>query len=325
MAFELAPEQDIRDGVRQVATEQIDRALARFSSKSKGGNAVHETRKSLKRLRALVHLIKAAIPKSDFKQRQAKLKQIANSLSGVRDIQAMLETMAKLEAWDERAGRGRVVSAIRDHLEAKRDAAEKALKSSGTVKIRKQLKEVRKDFDEIVFEQNDFKYLASTIEEDYRLARRSFRRAYKLNEDEAFHDWRKYVQRHWRQLLLVAPSWPKALRPNILLARDLSEVLGEDHDLYVLLQYIQSEETNFGSRRDVKAYLSLCQDRQRHLRLIAHDMGSRLLAEKPSSLATRLNAYWKTAPQFDKPELVEEEAETSNVISLKRKNAASKN
>ena len=50
----------------------------------------------MKRLRALLHLIKPALRKSDFRRDEARLKQIARSLSGVRDIQAMLETLVKL-------------------------------------------------------------------------------------------------------------------------------------------------------------------------------------------------------------------------------------
>ncbi len=321
MAFRFLPGQNIRDNVKQVATEQIDRALARLSGKGKNGNAVHETRKALKRLRSLLHLIKPAMRKSDFQRDESRLKLIARSLSGVRDIQAMIETLAKLEVYDEVFGKGGFAQDIRSDLEARRNQAEKALNGAQAVKARKLLKEARKDFEEIVIEHDDFKDLAITIERDYRKAKLAFQHAYECREDEAFHDWRKYVQRHWRQVLLVVPCWPRALRPHTALARELSEVLGEDHDIYMLAKFLETQETSLGGRRDRDDFFALCAKRQNELRDLAHDMGLRLFSEKPSSLAARLIAYWDTASRLEAPEPTEQKDGAGNVVRLKSRRA----
>lgn len=299
MAFRLTPGADITQSVKDIGREQLDRSLSRFSAKSRKGNPVHETRKAMKRLRALLHLVKPVMSKSDFRRDEARIKQIARSLSGVRDVQAMEETLLKLEASEPASVKSPVQTALRAHLSEKRAAAEKKLTSASLTKTRKLLREARKSFDELRLRENDFKALAQTIKADYRKARRSFQRAYELREDEAFHDWRKYVQRHWRQLLLIAPSWPRAMKPHIALARDLSEVLGDDHDLYVLIAYINTDRSTFGSDEEVDWFLGLCRKRQADLREVARHMGTRLLAEKPSSLAARLRAYWTTAPKLE--------------------------
>ena len=167
-------------------------------------------------------------------------------------------------------------------------------------------------------EQDEFEAVAATLEKDYRKARRTFRRAYRLSEDEAFHEWRKYVQRHWRQLLLVAPSWPKAIRPHVALARNLSEILGEDHDLSVLGGIVEAQCRMSLARQTTQSrpYLSLCRSRQTELRKIAHDLGARLLAEKPGSLAGRISVYWSTAENFDDEEAFRDRS--GNVIALSR-------
>jgi hypothetical protein len=137
MTFRLEPGLAITQSVRQAGTEQIDRALSKLAGKAKKGNAVHETRKAIKRLRALLHLIKPAMRKADFRIGDARLKQIAKSLSGVREIQAMIETVAKLDAYDEQVGRGPVASQLRPHLEEMRDAAETSPNGSGAERARK--------------------------------------------------------------------------------------------------------------------------------------------------------------------------------------------
>ena len=307
MAFRLTPGADITQNVREIGREQLDRSLSRFSAKDRKGNPVHETRKAMKRLRALLHLVKPAMRKSDFRRDEARIKLIARSLSGVRDIQAMEETLAKLEDSEPSSVRSPVLEVLRAHLAEKRAAAEKDLSSASLTKTRKLLREARKSFDELTLQENDFHALARTIKADYAKARRSFQRAYELREDEAFHDWRKYVQRHWRQLLLIAPCWPRAIKPHIALARDLSEVLGDDHDLFVLMGYVNADRVTFGGDEDVGRFLDLCRKRQADLRAAAEPMGKRLLAEKPSSLAARLCAYWITAQHVKGEDQAEDE------------------
>ena len=68
----------------------------------------------------------------------------------------------------------------------------------------------------------------------------------------------------------------------------------------------------------MKAYLALCRKRQLELRELARDMGKRLLAEEPPSLAARLCAYWETASRLENPEQDEGDSDASNVITLKR-------
>ena len=317
MAYRFGPGQPISQNAREAGTEQIDRVLAHFSNGSKG-NAVHESRKAIKRLRALLRLIKPGMAKAAFRRDEARLKEIARLLSGVRDIQAMIETAAKLEAYDPGVGAGPVGAAIEARLEEECAAAEKRLKGGAISRVRKLLVEARKAFAGLTLKDDDFAVVAKTLESDYRKARRGFASAYRLGKSEAFHDWRKHVQRHWRQLVLVAPSWPKALRPQVALARDLAEILGEDHDLSVLADRVRADAKHLGPGPQVRAYLELCQRRQAELRSLAEPLGARLLAEKPSSLAARLTAYWITAPRLEGADQDAKGAKKTNVIALKR-------
>jgi hypothetical protein len=256
------------------------------------------------------------MPKGSFAENEARVKTIARSLSGPRDAQAMLETACELEEHDAAAKVATVAAALRGHLQAKCTEAERGLDGPGTNQLRKLLKEAKASFAELTLEPDTFAVVAATLETDYRKARRAFARAYRLDEDEEYHEWRKYVQRHWRQLSLVAPSWPRAIRPHVVLARKLSEVLGDDHDLSVLAGIVMMQGDELGTADAVEAYLSLCRTRQIELRRSAHDLGARLLAEKPGSLARRISAYWATAENFD-----DEDASAnrgSHVITLNR-------
>jgi hypothetical protein len=164
--------------------------------------------------------------------------------------------------------------------------------------LQKQLREVKKAFAELQVEGNGADTIAASIRKDYGAAQDAFRRAYEREEDEDFHDWRKLVQRHWRQLLLMEAGWPSMIRPHINIVHELADTLGDDHDLYVLANRISDMGEALGNEKQIKAYLAMCRKRQDNLRLRAKLLGDRLFAEKPSSLAGRLTAYWSSQPDF---------------------------
>lgn len=299
MAFQLDPSDDITENVKRAGVRQIDKSLKRLSATTDRASAVHGMRKAMKRLRALLHLVKPAMTTAEFRRMDGRIKKIGRLLSGVRDIQAMLECMAKLESAIPAAATSPVGPALRNYLAAKQKAAEEAMQGETDETLRAELQELDKAFAGIKLKGDGFDVLTRAIKTDYRKARHGFQRAYDRNEDEEFHEWRKDVQRHWRQLLLLEPGWPGALRPHIDLVSELAEMLGDDHDLHVLAGHVQDAGRDLGSRKVVAAYLALCRKRQEELRVIARLMGERLFAETPSSLAARLTAYWRTQPEFE--------------------------
>jgi hypothetical protein len=157
------------------------------------------------------------------------------------------------------------------------------------------VKKIGEAFKQLTMSDESFQPIARSLENNYRNARRAFSYALKAGEDEAFHEWRKCVQRHWRYLQLLETTWPKGIKPHIALAHDLSETLGEDHDFFVLVTLVEKEAANLGSKKAVKQYAARCREHQQLLRKKATLLGAQCLAEKPRSFATRMTAYWESA------------------------------
>jgi CHAD domain-containing protein len=142
------------------------------------------------------------------------------------------------------------------------------------------------------------KLVGKGLEAGYREGRRCFVKAYALGDDETFHDWRKAMQRHWRHLQLVSPAWPEALRPRIALAQELSQLLGDDHDLAVLREWISTRGKTLLDEDEIAELQTLCRKRQSELRRLAKGRGRRLFGEKPKAFRRRIANYWLTAPEI---------------------------
>lgn len=295
MSYRLKPGRRIAESVRLIGASETHNILTRFAGNASEGETVHEARKAIKRLRALLTLIRPAIVANEYSSLQEQLKNVARSVSGLRDAQVMFATVAKLEAHDGGVAAGPIAHALQEQLHARHEAAGNHVESNVIVDAKKSLKDIATGFKKLTYVADGFAPLAQAMRDNYRKAQHVMASAYEIGHDEQFHEWRKRVQRHWRQLQLVTDVWQKGIQPHIVLARDLSEVLGDDHDLSVLVELVTSQGKALGGAKAVAAYLAVCRKRQLELRQEAALMGAQLFAEKPSSFAGRISAYWDIA------------------------------
>jgi CHAD domain-containing protein len=295
MLYCLKPGKPLVDSVRKIGSEHAVGILSYLSGNVSQGEKIHQARKAIKRLRALLGLIRPAISNSVYRTSQEDLKKVARSVAGLRDAQAMLGTVTKIGVHDPTLGAGPVAKALRARLEEQCKPCGHKVDRSVMTAARRTVKKVGEAFQQLSISDESFLPIARSLENNYRNALQAFAYALENGKDEAFHEWRKRVQRHWRYLQLLEAAWPKGIQPHIVLAHDLSETLGDDHDFFVLATLVEKEAANLGSKKAVKQYAARCREHQQELREKATLLGKQCFAEKPRSFATRMNAYWESA------------------------------
>jgi hypothetical protein len=129
----------------------------------------------------------------------------------------------------------------------------------------------------------------------YRTTRKAFQEGFAKDRDEDLHDWRKGVQHHWRQMQLLAPCFPSELTARAEAARGLSQILGDDHDISLLIRIISTPTMTFGTQEETAAFLRRCRKRHKTLRKEASRQGELLFAERSRPFAERIAAYWAIA------------------------------
>jgi CHAD domain-containing protein len=127
------------------------------------------------------------------------------------------------------------------------------------------------------------------IEDSYRKGRKALSAAYASPSDKAFHDLRKGVQTHWRQMALLSRAWPEEFAVRVAAARELSQMLGDDHDIALLKH--AAEVLPAEHQHQVE---TLCEKRQTELRAAVHERAQRLFAEQAAAFGTRMAALWKS-------------------------------
>ncbi len=287
MAYRFKLKENVSKSFRRIALEQIDIALGHLQGDNVGPSGIHGSRKAMKRLRALVEAFAPLIGVKAAKSHNNAARDIGRMLSAWRDADVSAETINKLEAHYGTEG-ATALRGLRQHLMDKGRARLGAVPAEILLEARDRLLSERQRFVATELETRQFKAVIDGIEDSYRRGRAAIKTAYRKPTDENFHDLRKAVQTHWRQMALLTRAWPDEFEARVAAARELSQYLGDDHDLALLAQ----STAQLGDR-DRQMAGELCACRQGELRQLVDSRVRRLFAEKPKAFSRRMSLYWE--------------------------------
>ena len=298
MAFAFKRDETAGSGIRRIAHRELDRALAELADGSLDTDGtVHQVRKRCKKLRAVLRLARGELERSGvYKRENAAIRDAGRLLSDIRDAQALSETLDELlETFSSQANLQRM-GPVRRALEARRDemASEHIDLDARLEDVAGQLRAVRERVDDWPV-GDGFDALAPGLKATYERARKAMRAAQAKPSTANLHEWRKRVKYHRYHLRMMQPLWKGPLKAWKQELHELSELLGDDHDLAVLGHTLSSERERFPSKRDLQALLGLADRRRAQLQSKAFPLGARLSADKPRHLLRRLEVCWHAA------------------------------
>jgi CHAD domain-containing protein len=293
MSYGIERNESVADGVRRIATEQIDKAMAEIDDAELDRHeTVHQVRKRCKKLRALARLVRPVFP--DYKGVNATYRDAAKELSWIRDAHAIIETVDDLVEHFEDAADPEAFRSIRDELVARRDKtdADRETIERRIAQFRDTMAGSRADLNRWRLDADGGRAVAGGAQKTYSRARKAMARAVDTPTTEAFHEWRKRVKYHWYHALLIKRCWPKLIKPWAKEAHRLSDLLGDEHDLAVLHATLLETPERFADRDTLQAFTGLIERRRAELRGAAFRLGTFLLFEKPKRFGQRVELYF---------------------------------
>ena len=281
--FGLLADERLGAGLRRIALGQLDIAIemlegtdGRLSSERR----VHEARKALKRLRALLALVQDELGEAAYEREHELLRRAGGRLAKARDAEVLLATLDGLiEREPKRLGSRGGVQRLRARLQSERDgAAALALADSAThagVLGDVRAMRVRVSTWELA-DAGGIEAIEPALERLYAKGRRRMRRAERARgereRERRLHEWRKRVKdlRYAAEVLERADAGKRAgkrsageasagkrsgkarkqakaragaafVRQLAKRADNLGEELGEEHDLAVLAERVRAE------------------------------------------------------------------------------------
>lgn len=265
--FSLQAGEPVSGELVRIALGQLDTAIEQLERGSE--EAVHEARKSLKRLRAVVRLARDQLGKEVYRRENRELRDLGRRLSGARDSRVLLETLDGIA--DEPP------SGLRESLAAEHALAELQLTGVRESVVR-ELREVRERVAAWPLEQDRVESLETGFRRIYRRARRAYRRAQCDPTVETLHELRKRSKDVWYCAQILAPVSPKPMKKLSRRAHRLSNLIGEEHDLAILAERVA----------DGQPLARLIARRRKKLVTDALGLGQRTYKKKPRKVVKLL-------------------------------------
>ncbi len=286
MDFCLQQGEDLAEGMRRLVKGQLEEAISHLESgEGDGEEHVHEARKSLKRVRALLCLRRAELGDETFRRENRAIREAARQLSGMRDAAALVESLEALSAWSgEGFGRARAWLVSRKSGSAgNRETAREVVGVLRRAGIRAE---------GWPLQGQEWSAIGPGVRWVYARGRRAMRQALEERRDELLHEWRKYAKYLWYHSQILQGIWPPVMGAVEKELDRLGEVLGADHDLALLSGVLREELPGNRARKERDVLGELIPRRRAELQEEAQRLGQRLYAEKPGIFARRWGGYW---------------------------------
>jgi CHAD domain-containing protein len=288
-AYRLGRSEPTGEGLRRIALGRLEHALNQLREGDRQAEAVHEARKDLKKVRAVLRLLRSRLGDQLYRSENQAFRDTGRLLSGARDAQVRLETLEHLV----RSGTvsAERVAAFRRRLEAEHaahadigDAEQRA-----ATRIARASERVR----DWPVEGDGWNVVEKGLARSYRRGRARMNDALGDPSVERLHEWRKRAKDLWYHLRIVAPVWPAILEPLAEEAHLLSEQLGDDHDLAMLASSAREHVEAFVDPADLDQLIEAIEVRRAELQARAALLGLRLYADDPAAFMHRLGAWWR--------------------------------
>jgi CHAD domain-containing protein len=294
-AYRLLAGEPVGPGIERVIVARIDDAIAQLRGEAGTGaaEAVHEARKDIKKIRSALRLVRDEIGDEDWRRENDHYRDCGRQLSGFRDAEILVES---LDGLAERFG-----SAARERSERLRrelDHENRAAHDDGVVEramatVAAELEAGRPRIDALSLDGDGWDLIAPGLHRSYRRGRDRLKAVEKEASVTNLHELRKRVKDLWYQLRLIRDADSAMLGTLADHAHDLSDHLGDDHDLALLREQIQRRPAAFDDAAELRHLLEEVDQRRGELQFAALSLSRRIYDEKPKKFTRRLEKRWE--------------------------------
>ncbi|MCB9677905.1 MAG: CHAD domain-containing protein [Alphaproteobacteria bacterium] len=293
--FVFVTGETLGQGFQRMYVAMLDDAVAHLSGEGHPDEveAVHEARKSLKKARSLVRLVRDGMPQ--YRHANRLCRDAGRKISGLRDASARIET---LDMARERFPEGAVDEAldrIRVELVRRRDQAHATVGGPQMAAALTIAREARTHAEILEVDGIDASTLRSGLARTYDRGLKLFRKVQKGYDTELLHQWRKRAKYHRYHVGFLVNAWPLPLKAREKALHTLTEYLGDDHDLAVLRDSLVAVVSELPElQRDAAAVVEVARGVRAELQTLALADGARCFAEDTIGMASRITSYIET-------------------------------
>jgi len=258
---------------------------------------VHEIRKSFKRSRALLRLLRDHIGYSSYFRENNQLKSLHRLLSGVRDLEVLRQTMKSVNDLYSRLFSEVLYDSIMEFIYQglKRDM-QLLHDQKVYATISSECTRIRERMDLIPGRGEGFYVIGTGLGRIYHQGQDRLKVIYgKHATPEQIHDFRKRAKYLYYHFEVLRPLFPRVMKAYARTLEQLTDILGKHNDLVRAKAIIPGMFT--GKRypsRSISVLFDLFEQEKSRLMSASHRFSNNIYTEEPDKFIHRLESYWNT-------------------------------
>ena len=259
--------------LHHAALSLLDGTIETLTS-SRSDESVHAARKAAKRIRAALRLMRDSLGRRAYRRENGRVRDAAKPLTAVRDAFILRKHLRSISARS---------LALHQELDAEYHRQRDAVESQGWLESVARFQATRAQLAAAPALPSEGKSAIAGVRKSYKAGRNACARA-RSGRDRALHEWRKQTKYLLNQLELLHAVFNVELKKLHRRADELADVLGDDHDLGVLLSKARRyDATNRRLAKHIKR-------RRRKLQARALQLGHKLYRRSAKRIRTLLAA-----------------------------------
>ena len=292
MAFRVRPEESMAHGLRRLARKELSSAGEHLQrAKPPREEAIHEARKSVKKVRAIVHLVKSDNGRG-LSGSKKRLRDANRVLSQSRDADAMNEILSKLLNRHPHLLSEHTRARLLRQLSTHRDAVARTTAREGAWKgVADELRAIKRTVKRWSQSHKEFGSLLPGLRVTHKRGRKAMARALDRGRAEQFHEWRKQIKALWYELRLIEDSSAR-IRKDIKALDQAETALGDDHNVAVLCAYLSGAQAVTYDPPEIRNFRRSGDEYQQELRRQAIASAKAIYAMPTGDFVRRVRKAW---------------------------------
>ena len=303
--FSLISGETVARSLKRICLDQFQFTLNELTAGNDLNRAVHELRKSNKRVRALLRMVRPVIGEKIYRAENSALADASRLVAPARDGAVMVDAIVRLRArYGHLLAQG-IWEGTENRLRQRHERMMNRILSDEELiqSVTKALYRARSRYAAWPVDASEprmgprplpdsYRSVGPGVGDTYDTGRKAMRSAFANPRPENFHEWRKQVKYLRHQMEVVTPLWPEVIGGVASSLAQLGDVLGDDHDQAELVRIVATLPELAPNPDERHLLVALSNERRRELQAAARVMGGRIYAETGDQFTNRLKAYW---------------------------------
>lgn len=295
MSLKIPHDTGFSEGLKSKIKDQCTIALDLITTRSKSDphHVIHEVRKSFKKIRAALRLVRDHV--DFYKDENVFFRDEGRRISDIRDATSVIEALDMLyDQYSDELYKHTFNSFRNFLLERRKELAKAVLEDKNALStVEGNLLQKKEEIDSWSINIKSFDAIYPSIKRVYKRGKKAYEKAIETQRTEDLHEWRKRVKYLRYQLDLINRIWPDMLDTWEDELHKLSDHLGNDRDLYMLDNLMQKNKGKFSDITSYQLLSSLLTAQRKELQQRSFLLGQRLYHLEKDTFTGLIEASWK--------------------------------